>query len=100
MPQVTGAPGSGAASGGIRSSLTWVGEHGPELVQLPAGSSVKSNPDSMRMAGGQAGGIGPLLVQLLLDGRVLAERLIDPQREIVSQRFSGNVQAAYGRPHS
>jgi phage-related protein len=88
---------SGAASGGIRSNLTWVGEHGPELVQLPAGSSVKSNPDSMRMAAGQGGGLAPLLVQLVLDGRVIAERLLDPQRELVSQRFGGNVQAAYGR---
>jgi hypothetical protein len=40
----------GAASGGIRSNLTWVGEHGPELLDLPAGSRVWSNPDSRRKA--------------------------------------------------
>ncbi|MFF7763127.1 hypothetical protein [Streptomyces griseorubiginosus] len=40
----------GAASGGIRSSRTWVGEHGPELLDLPAGSRVWSNPDSRRKA--------------------------------------------------
>lgn len=39
-----------AASGGIRSNLTWVGEQGPELLDLPAGSRVWSNPDSQRMA--------------------------------------------------
>ncbi|MER6065087.1 phage tail tape measure protein [Streptomyces sp. NPDC001792] len=38
-----------AASGGLRSSLTWVGEQGPELLDLPAGSRVWSNPDSRRM---------------------------------------------------
>ena len=89
---------SGAASGGIRSNLTWVGEHGPELVQLPAGSSVKSNPDSMRMAGQGGGGAGAMLVQLVLDGRVLAEQMVDPQRDLVNRRFGGSVQAAYGRP--
>lgn len=44
-----------AASGGLRSSLTWVGEQGPELLDLPAGSRVWSNPDSRRkLAQGQA----------------------------------------------
>lgn len=38
-----------AASGGIRSNLTWVGEHGPELVNLAPGTRVWSNPDSRRM---------------------------------------------------
>lgn len=38
-----------AAAGGLRSSLTWVGEQGPELLDLPAGSRVFSNPDSRRM---------------------------------------------------
>jgi hypothetical protein len=37
-----------AASGGIRSSLTWVGEQGPELLDLPSGSRVWSNADSRR----------------------------------------------------
>lgn len=39
-----------AAAGGLRSNLTWVGEQGPELLDLPAGSRVWSNPDSRRMA--------------------------------------------------
>ncbi|WP_326787863.1 phage tail protein [Streptomyces sp. NBC_00151] len=30
----------GAASGGLRGGLTWVGEEGPELVRLPASSTV------------------------------------------------------------
>lgn len=45
----------GASSGPMTSGLTWVGEHGPELAQLPPGTRVWSNPDSQRMAqGGQS----------------------------------------------
>ncbi|MFD5818114.1 phage tail tape measure protein [Streptomyces sp. NPDC127038] len=44
-----------AATGGIRSGLTLVGEQGPELAELPVGSRVLSNPDSMRrLAAAQA----------------------------------------------
>lgn len=52
-----------AATGGVRSNLVKVGEHGPEFVRLPAGSSVRSNPDSRRMMaedGRMAGGIATL----------------------------------------
>jgi hypothetical protein len=87
----------GAASGGARSGLTWVGENGPELMQLPAGSQVHSNPDSRRMASeGGGGGGGPITVQLVLDGQVIAEAIADPMRRFVG-RFGGNVQNAYGR---
>jgi TP901 family phage tail tape measure protein len=48
-----------AAVGGPRSGLTMVGEHGPELVRLPTGSTVRSNPDTMaQLAGGGGGGGG------------------------------------------
>jgi hypothetical protein len=43
-----------AFSGGVRSGFTMVGEHGPELVRLPAGTSVSSNPDTERRMGGRA----------------------------------------------
>ncbi|WP_318205397.1 phage tail protein [Streptomyces sp. SCL15-4] len=44
-----------AASGGLRSGLTLVGEQGPELAELPMGSRVWSNPDTRRKLGaGQA----------------------------------------------
>jgi predicted nucleic acid-binding Zn-ribbon protein len=39
-----------AASGGVRGGLTWVGEHEPELLDLPVGSRVWSGPDSRRRA--------------------------------------------------
>lgn len=88
----------GAATGGVRNGLTWVGEQGPELVQLPVGSRVNSNPDSMRMAGaGTNGGDTPIIVQMVLDAAVVAEALVDPQRRLVRQRFGGSVQAAWGK---
>lgn len=39
----------GAATGGLRSGWTLVGEHEPELVRLPFGSRVYSGPDTRRM---------------------------------------------------
>lgn len=55
-----------------RGGLSWVGEHGPELLNLPAGSQVIPHGRSMAMAG--AGG-EPIHVTVQLDGRVLGEVL-------------------------
>lgn len=85
----------GAASGGPRSGLTWVGEHGPELMSVPPGSRVWSNPDSERMAAG-SGSSSMMSVNLVLDGSVLARALIDPQRNLIRQSYQGNVQTAMG----
>lgn len=41
-----------AATGGYRSGLTWTGERGPELVELPRGSYVHPHAESMAMASG------------------------------------------------
>lgn len=87
---------TGSANGSTPSGLTWVGEHGPELLKAPAGSRVYSNPDSMRMAGGSGGGGGMIVVPLVVDGHTLATAIIDPTRRIVSQRFGGSVQRALG----
>lgn len=88
----------GAASGGPRSRLTLVGEQGPELVSLAAGSTVHSNPDTRRMlaaaSGGTAGG-AVYQLNLVLDGKILARALLDPQRELIRQ-LGGNVQNALG----
>ena len=48
---------TGAAWGGVQSGLTMVGEHGAELVKLPPGSYVNSNPDTQRIMS-QGGGWG------------------------------------------
>lgn len=51
----------GAAVGGIHNGLRWVGEQGPELMDVPAGTTVHSAADSQRMmrqAQGSGGGGG------------------------------------------
>lgn len=55
----------GAATGGIQAGLRMVGEHGRELVKLPAGSQVFSNPDTERMMA-QGGGYGGRPIQLVI----------------------------------
>ena len=102
-----GKPGSGGglASGGIKgaahgamtSDLTWVGEHGPELMDLPPGTRVHSNPDSMRLANTAGGdGGGPITVNLVVDGRVLAQATVEPLRSMVSRQASGSAQQFFG----
>lgn len=86
----------GAATGGLHGGLRMVGEHGPELMELPPGTRMNSNPDTERLLSG-GGQSQPLVVQLMLDGRKVQEILVDPTREFVQQRFGGDVQAAYGR---
>lgn len=60
--------------------LTTVGEEGWELVELPRGSKVHSHQESMQMVhsprGGGVGGsgdAGTVVVQLVLDGKVIRE---------------------------
>ncbi len=89
---------TGAATGGLHGGPRWVGEHGPELVELPPGTRVNSNADSMRMASGAGQSMGQLLVQLVLDGKVLVEQLVEPTRELVRGQGSGSVQGFYGQP--
>lgn len=89
---------TGAATGGLHGGLRMVGEHGPELVDLPPGTQVHSNPDTERMMAGLAGGGQPLIVQLVLDGKVLAQQLVEPTRELVRGQGRGSVQGFYGVP--
>lgn len=107
-----------AASGGIRGGLTWVGEHEPELLQLPVGSRVWSGPDSRRKAGAPwesmlnaprraggsmrasaAGAAQPIVVHqtIELDGRVVARSIFEPLKEEIRGK-GGNVQATLGQP--
>ena len=107
-----------AASGGLRSNLTWVGEQGPELLDLPAGSRVWSNPDSRRMAaapwasmlnsprkasyGAPAASSRPQEVKVVLEIRGTTssryeEFLVNELRRAVRVR-GGNVQKVFGPP--
>lgn len=86
-----------AATGGVRSNMTLVGEQGPELIDLAPGSHVKSNSDSRRlMAAGGGGGGQPMVVQVVLDGRQLAEVLVDPMRGVIQSK-GGSVQKVLGQ---
>lgn len=86
-----------AATGGARGSSVLVGEHGPEIAELPGGSRVRSNPDTRRILGQSAGGGGgPIHIHLSIAGKDLGELVIDPIRKTVASR-GGNVQAVLGR---
>jgi hypothetical protein len=71
-----------AVNGGARSGRTMVGEAGPELVDLPPGSTVHTTGDSARMLAGMGGGVQT--IKLVVDasgagefGRALAAILRD-----------------------
>jgi hypothetical protein len=91
----------GAASGGIHSNLRLVGEHGAELVTLPPGAMVHSNPDTERMLG-QGGGAVQVLVSV--DAASFTEAGMSPAqvRNIkatirhLGGTGPGSVQAAFG----
>ena len=87
-----------AATGGARSGLTMVGEHGREMVRLPAGSTVHSNPDTERMMGG--GGnmhitldFGPNFQQ----ATGLSQQQLEQLRFTVRTVGGGDVQRALGK---
>jgi hypothetical protein len=86
-----------AASGGARGGLTLVGENGPELINAAPGSQIYSNADSARMLSGGGGGGGAMIINLVVDGMIVARAMADPMRKMVLNQYGGNVQAAYGR---
>ncbi|WP_290869729.1 hypothetical protein [Hamadaea sp.] len=108
----------GAATGGLRSGWTMVGEHEPELVRLPFGSRVYSGPDTRRMMQQSAwasmlntpqhGGprytptpasapasSQPLVLNVAIGGRDFGQLIVDVGRQEVASR--GGVQATFGR---
>lgn len=84
-----------AASGGARNNLTMVGENGPELVRLPGGSHVSSNPDTRRKMAGGGGGGGPTVIEFKTDGTKASKMLLELLRESVRSQ-GGNVQLVVG----
>jgi phage-related protein len=84
----------GAASGGPRSGMTWVGENGPELVKLPAGSHVRSHGDSMRTASG--GGVATVILEVQSTGSSLDDFIVELIRKAVRVK-GGDVQLVLGR---
>lgn len=88
---------SRAATGGARGNMTLVGEQGAEIVDLPPGSRVRSHGDSMRALSGAGGGMEPIVVNLVVDGKVLASAMVEPQRELVRTRGGGSAQQFFGQ---
>lgn len=91
---------TGSASGATSSGLTWVGEQGPELVNLPAGSRVWSNADSTRsnaQAGPSFGGRNagnahmPLIVKLVVDRRELGSVIVPSLQDFINDRAGGDI---------
>ncbi|MEV6181356.1 hypothetical protein [Streptomyces sp. NPDC052015] len=113
LRKATGGIVGAAATGGIRGSLTWVGEQGPELLDLPAGSRVWSNPDSRRKlaeartpwasmlnaprrpAAGPAPAVAgdgqPIVIQVRIGERDFGELWVDTGRKQV--RSIGSIEA-------
>ncbi len=87
-----------AASGGVRSHQTLVGEQGPEIVDLPVGSRVRSNSDTRRTLGqsAPAAGGGSTLV-LQSSGRRVDDLLLEILREAIHQRGGDPVRVLGGR---
>ena len=74
-----------AATGGVRDNMTLVGEAGPELVRLPPGSHVKSNPDTRRALGKASGDVGATFL-FKSSGRRVDDFLLEILREAIHQR--------------
>jgi TP901 family phage tail tape measure protein len=67
--------GSSAAEGGIRGGESvLVGENGPEVVELPAGSNVRSNPDTNSILDRITSSSGGLNLTVNVMGSVMSER--------------------------
>ncbi len=92
-----GVIGSRAATGGVRGNMTLVGEQGPEIVDLPAGSHVRSNPDTRRLMAGGGGG-GPTVLEIRSGGSKTDDLLVEVLQRAIHLR-GGNVQVVLGRNH-
>lgn len=86
----------GAATGGPRGGLTWVGEQGPELVRLPGGSTVIPAGQSASMAAAAGGGGGSMVLEIRSGGSRMDDLLVELIRNAVRTR-GGNVQTVLGK---
>lgn len=84
----------GAAGGGPRGNVTLVGEQGPELVRLPAGSSVIPAGRTGQLLSG--GGGAAVVIEIRSGGSRMDDLLVDIIKKAVRVR-GGDVQAALGQ---
>jgi len=87
----------GAAVGGIHSGMRMVGEYGPELMELPPGTRVHSNPDSERMMSGvgQGGGLQIAIKPGFAGDSDIMDAILKALRFEIRQA-DGNVQNVLG----
>lgn len=83
-----GPPGRNAAGTDYWSGgWSWVGEDGPELVRVPRGAQIKSNPRSMGMLGGSP---APQTIQVNL-----TSKLEVPAGYVPDRQLAGLLQATH-----
>jgi len=84
-----GVPGSHQMGGIHAGGFAWVGERGPELVQMPGGSRITPNaqvePVDWRGYGG-GGDNKPIVVNLVVDRKVLATAVARANQDYASRR--------------
>lgn len=80
----------GMATGGMvtGAGLAWVGEHGPELVNLPRGAQVIPHDQSMAMAGGGGAVVNITIGGVTLPTRAAMEEFNRGLGEEVARRIS------------
>lgn len=90
---IAGMQAGGPAPG---TGMTWVGEGGPELVQLPVGSKVFPNGTSQRLAGGGiGGGSDRIVLEFRSDGSRISDLLVELMQQAVQVRFGGDVNRMF-----
>lgn len=85
-----------AATGGVRQNMTLVGEQGPELVDLPGGSHVRSNSDSRRFMGKGGAGGGETVIRIEAGHDDMSRLLLKILRNAIRVQ-GGDVQLVLGR---
>ena len=86
-----------AATGGNRGNKVMVGEHGPEIVDLPGGSHVRSNSDTRRFLSQQGQGTGgPMELRISASHDATSQFLLRLLRQSIRAE-GGNVQFVLGQ---
>lgn len=86
----------GMATGGMvtGAGLAWVGEHGPELVNLPRGAQVIPHDQSMAMAGGAGATVNITIGGVTLPNRAAIQEFNRGLGEEVARRLSARGLSA------
>jgi hypothetical protein len=87
---------TGAASGGARGGRTLVGEEGPEVVDMPFGSTVHPAGESRAMLAGSGSGV-VYLAPLVIQGGGATQALMEDIAKVVDTQFGGDIYVAFRR---